>query len=366
MANEIRTEFETYVQQLAETICKEIYLEDLKRVCDTYTEQLEVCRTLYEECTETNRELQQKNGESLEQITSISTMLGEKIQSIEKEMVSFEEKCQSIIKEHSTEIYAINNELREEFLARFSEAINSHKEELTQEMDLCNENIKKSLEASLTEEGIEKFVAQMRASTDKISAGLELLHGGYQEVFEQYSARIEEYGTREQENFQNIMENMTREGIGYFKEALDKSIDEQKHILEDKMVSSDDVEILRNEIAKMSQNMQSMQKSYEEKLSLITKILYKDEKAKLRMEKERKIEKKYLFCLVVVNIILLFFTGITLLASTPWEVLGAIPTTVALVVLIIIVLYMVCFRSKKALPSGEIKGAKDKKESGKK
>lgn len=351
MANEIKAEFETYIQQLTETICKEIYLEDLRTLCNTYTEQLEKCKNLYKEHIDGDKELQNQNSENLEKLSSVNKMLEENLQAIQTKMMSFEEEYEKILKEYSTKVCEINDEMRETFLSKFLTVMDSSKDELLKELDLYHNNISKSLEAALTEEGIQKFIAQMEASTAKISESLEFIQGGYQEVFEQYSAKVGAYGDKEQERFRNIVENTTREGMEYFKECIDKTIEEQKHMLEDRMVSSDDVRKLEKEITIMSKDMKEMQKSYENKLSLMIKILEKDEKVKLRLEKESKIEKKYLFCLVVVNIVLLFFTGITFLSATPWTVLGVVPTTIALVLLIGIVLYMVVYRSKKALPS---------------
>ncbi|MCI8409358.1 MAG: hypothetical protein HFJ09_08845 [Lachnospiraceae bacterium] len=358
MANEIKAEFETYVQQLAETICKEIYLEDLKALCNTYTEQLEGCKNLYKEHIEGNKELQNQNGENLEKLTSVNKMLEENLQAIQAKMVSFENEYENILKEYSTKVFEINDEMREAFLSKFLDVIEVSKDGLTKELDLYHKNISKSLEAALTEEGIQKFIVQMEASTAKISESLEFIQGGYQEVFEQYSAKVGAYGDKEQERFRNIVENTTREGMKYFKECIDRAVEEQKHMLEDRMASSD-VQKLEKDIAIMSKDMKEMQKSYENKLSLMIKILEKDEKVKLRLEKESKIEKKYLFCLVVVNIVLLFFTGITLLSAEPWTVLGIVPTTIALVLLICIVLYMVFFRSKKALSTSAKKISKE-------
>lgn len=363
MANEIKAEFEEYVQQLAETICKEIYLEDLKSLCHTYKAQLEECKNLYSDHIDGNKELQNQNAENIEKIISIRNGLEENLQSIQEKMLSFEEEYENILKEYSTKVYEINDEMRESFLGKFSDAMNSSREELTKELNLCHQNIAKTLEASLTDEGIQKFVTQMEASTAKISESLAFIQGGYQEVFEQYSAKVGAYGDKEQERFRNIVENTTKKVIVYFKECMDKVIEEQKHMLEDRMASSDDVKNLKTEIAMMCKDMKEMQKSYESKLSLMIKILEKDEKVRLRLEREKKIEKKYLFCIVVVNIILLFFTGITLLSTAPWRVLGIVPTTVALVLLICIVLYMVFFRSKKALSSSsKEKSKKNNKE----
>ena len=44
MANEIKKEFETYVKNITESIAKEIYLEDLKELCDVYKNQLASCK----------------------------------------------------------------------------------------------------------------------------------------------------------------------------------------------------------------------------------------------------------------------------------------------------------------------------------
>lgn len=362
MANEIKAEFETYVQQLTETICKEIYLEDLKNLCNTYAEQLEECKTLYVEHTESNKELQNQNAEHLEKLTSIGKVLEENLQSIQDKMLSFENEYERILKEYSTKVYEINDEMRETFLNKFSDVMNSSREELAKELNLCNQNITKSLEASLTDEGIQKFIDQMEASTIKISEGLDLIHGGYREIFEQYSAKVSAYGDMEQERFQNIIENTTKEGIDYFKKCVDKAIEEQKHMLEDNVAGSQDIQSLKQEITVLSTDMKKMQETYEDKFNLMIQILNKNEKEKLNMERDRQTEKKYLFYLVISDIVLLFFTGISLLSASPWAVLGTVPTIIALVVLVAIVLYMVMFKNKTELPSGEINKKETKEE----
>lgn len=362
MANEIKEEFKTYVQNITETICKEIYLEDLKALCNQYTEQLENCKGLYERHIDGDKNLQSDLEKSLKNLSEIRDALGKGLSDIEERMNSFADDYDKILREYSTHVNEINTEMREEFIKKFTTSIDFSRIQLKKELDLCNENISKSLEASLTGKDLEAFIEQMSKSTKVISEGLELINGGYEEIFKEYSDKVGAYGDKEQQRFHDIVENTTREGIEHFRECIDETIKEQKTMIEERVASHEEVDQLKKEISGLNSKIEKMQKSYEEKLSLMIKILEKEGKVKLRIEHDRRIEKKYLFTLVVANIVLMFFAGITLLSVQPWIVLGNVPTTILLVCLLAVVLYMLLFRVKKALPFNTKKMGNEKDE----
>ena len=96
MANEIKTEFEMYVKDLAETICKEIYLEDLKNICNTYKEQLDECKSLYTVHTDKDKEVLESAERSMEQLYRLQEAINGKMSDIVGTIQNFDSECRTL------------------------------------------------------------------------------------------------------------------------------------------------------------------------------------------------------------------------------------------------------------------------------
>ena len=120
-------------------------------------------------------------------------------------------------------------------------------------------------------------------------------------------------------------------------------------MLEEKIPDKETLVTIKNEMADLRKDIQNMQSSYEKKLNCLIKIMEKEEKLQLRQELGRRKDHRLITLLIVVNVVLLYFSTITITLLQPWNVFGMIPTVVlggALVAIFLLV--YIWGRNKKA------------------
>lgn len=349
MANEIKTEFEMYVKNLAETICKEIYLEDLKKICNTYKEQLDECKNLYMVHTDKDKEMLESAERSVEQLDKLQGEISSRLSDIDSIMQNFDTGCRTLLEQYSTQVQNVNSDLQDAFISNFTSAVRESKDELAAELERCNRTIKESLSETITPENLEHYIKQIEVSTEKISEGLNLINGGYQEVFDAYREKVSAYEEEERNHFQELMKQYVQHGLQSFSDCVERTLAEQKIMLEEKIPDKETLVTIKNEMADLRKDIQNMQSSYEKKLNCLIKIMEKEEKLQLRQELGRRKDHRLITLLIVVNVVLLYFSTITITLLQPWNVFGMIPTVVlggALVAIFLLV--YIWGRNKKA------------------
>lgn len=349
MANEIKTEFEMYVRNLAETICKEIYLEDLKDICNTYKEQLDECKALYTTHTAKDKEVLESADQTVEELNKLQGEISGRLSDIDSIMHNFDAECRTLLEQYSSQVQSINSDLQDEFITTFTSAVRESKDELVVELERCNQAIKESLSETITPENLEHYVGQMALSTAKISEGLNMINGGYQEVFDAYREKVSAYEEEERERFQELIKRYVQHGIQSFSECVERTFTEQNVMLEEKVPDKQTVTSIRSEVADLQKNIKSMRSSYEKKLDCLIKIMEKEEKLQLHQELGRRKDHRLIMLLAVANVVLLYFSAITIVLLQPWNVIGIIPTiALAGVLLLAFVLAYVWRKNKKA------------------
>lgn len=347
MANEIKTEFEMYVKDLAETICKEIYLEDLKNICNTYKEQLDECKSLYTVHTDKDKEVLESAERSMEQLYRLQEAINGKMSDIDGTIQNFDSECRTLLQQYSTQVQNINSDLQDEFIATFTSAVRESKDELAVELEKCNRTIKESLSKTITLENLEHYIEQMEVSTAKISEGLNMINGGYQEVFDAYREKVSAYENEERNHFQELMKRYVQHGLQSFSDCVERTLAEQKVMLEEKVPDKETVDSISKEVASLRSDIQNMQSSYEKKLNCLIKIMEKEEKLQLRQELGRRKDHRLITLLTVANVVLLYFSVVTIVLLQPWNVLGTIPTIALGGVLVVALVFVYAWRKNK-------------------
>ena len=347
MANEIKAEFEMYIKNLAETICKEIYLEDLKKICNTYIEQLDECKTLYTAHTDKDKEVLESADRSIEQLDKLQGEISGKLSDMDSMIQNFDVKCRELLQQYSVQVQNINGDLQDEFISNFTSIVKASKDELASEMERCNRTMKESLSETITSENLEHYIEQMEASTANISEGLTMLNGGYQEVFDAYREKVSAYEEEERKRFQELIERYVQHNLQSFSECVERILAEQKSMLEEKVPDKDMVASINNEVINLRKDIQNMQNSYEKKLNCLIKIMEKEEKLQLRLELGRRKDHRLITLLTVVNIVLLYFSVITILLLQPWTILGTVPTAAIGGFLVVVLVVVYAWTKKK-------------------
>ena len=326
MANEIKNEFETYIEQLVDTISKDIFMEDLQKVCNHYIEQLEECKKLYTEHTDKDKKFIEKAENSVNQITSLQESLKEKLDYVNSSIEQLNTNCEDVLQEYSTQVHEINDELRTEFIGKFSDTVKNLQRELVMELNGCNTNIKESLQNTITAENLENYVAKVEESTAKITESLHMLNSGYEEVFNSYTERLGAHGEAVRERFQKIVEQFMQQSVEGFSVSLK---DMEKHIS-----SREQVEKMHQDMDLQCKEIKQKQMSYDTKLAQIVKIIEKQERLRLQTERENRQNRKILYLLSVGNMFLISLVFFTILILQPWSDIAIVPIVIFCVLLL--------------------------------
>lgn len=347
MANELKAEFETYVKNLAETICKEIYLEDLEKICNSYKDQLDECKNLYTAHADKDKELLESTERSMEQLGKLHEQISGKLAEIDDTMQHFDEECRAILQNYSAQVQSVNNDLQEEFISSFTDAVKEAKQNLTEEMAQCNRNIKESLANTITPENLEHYIVRMEESTARISEGLNLINGGYEDIFNAYKDKVSEYGAQERARFQQLIEEYVQQELQRFTECVDQTLTAQKTMLEERVPEKNMVESINIEVGNLRKDMQEMKTSYEEKLERLIKVMEKEKKMQLRLELGRRKDRRLIELLTVMNAVLLYFSIIMIALLRPWYSWGTGASVFLVVLLIAAIEVLYVWRKKR-------------------
>lgn len=370
MANEMRVEFENYIQQLTETICKEIYLKDLQELCQKYREQLDDCKELYQEHTKLEQDGVAQTKANLERLDEIKVLLDENLGQIHTNLQNFETEYDAILAKYSLEVNKVNEDLRDAFFKDFSNIaeevksklladMSSSRTELEDSMQSVTQTMKEALSGVITAENLDTYVAKMDESTSKIEQGLSMLNDGYQEVFVGYSKKLDAYQQEQLEKYRTMAESYVREGMDRVSERFDILAKEQTSAIEEKLPDKNEIVQVEKEISQMCEKIEKMQISYEKKLSRLVRILERNEKVRAREDVERRQDRREIYYLEISNTIMLIMLCLLGFMMKPWEEkpYGMVLTVVAGGVVFAYVVLSVIYKKKRSKQNREARQA---------
>lgn len=370
MANEMKVEFENYVQQLAETICKEIYLKDLQELCQNYREQLDDCKALYQEHTQLEREGVAQTRTNLERLDEIKDALDENLGQINDNLQKFEMEHGAILEKYSLEVNRVNEELRDTFFQEFTNITEEIKSNLLADLSLSKNEIETSMQSvtqtlqevlsdTITAENLNTYIAKMEESTSKISQGLDLINGGYQDVFASYSKKMDEFQQEQLEKYRSVAEEYVREGMDKVSERFDSMAKEQTNAIQEKMPDRKELVQAGQDIRQMYEKIEKMQISYDKKLVRLVKILERNEKVRAREEVERRQDRREIYYLEISNTIMLVMLCLLGIMMKPWEETpyGRMLTLVAGGVVLCYVILTVIYKKERGRQNREARQA---------
>lgn len=351
MTNEIRTEFETYVKQLAETIAKEIYLEDLKQLCMQYTERLETCENLYKVHTEQDEQMLQQAQEIAGEINGLKTGLSDQLIKINAEIKRFQENSEKIFEKYSLQVTEVNEDAKKNFMLALSEVLQNEKTELSKMLSNVNSDLREALQGTITADNLDAFVKQMEESTIKITNGVAFLQEDYKTVFGQYAQEMKK---AEEENWNTLQENIRKQVEKKLEDVsvqFDEMLLRQEKVIEDKVPDKHILEQVCAQVSDMCEKVETIQRGYEKKLNRLIKVLEKQERIRLQTAKENTRQRKYIYLLTVSNIFILFLSLLLVCTAKPWraEILGVGITAFFVVAAILVcIVSVLCVYKRKS------------------
>jgi biopolymer transport protein ExbB/TolQ len=313
MANEIKKEFETYVKNITESIAKEIYLEDLKELCDVYKNQLASCKDLYAKHTDLDKEIITKIEKNVDYLNSIEKTVGDKLQNINDQQKKFETEYEELLRQYEDRISAKNSDLRKAFMDDFTKVGNELNAEMKKDLEEEHELLKKTLQKVITPQNLQDYMDKMESSVQVLNKSLQVLDSGYEEIFERYAKKVDSHSQDQIQKVQDSIRKVMQDGIeDMHKKLLDLQVEQHEQLLE-RATEKKDFECLRLEMAVMSDHMNRMQVSYNENLNKLFVEIKRAENLRYRNDHERRRERRYLNYLMISNsvsmIVILLLVG---------------------------------------------------------
>lgn len=319
MANEMKQEFEAYVEQLASTIAKEIFLEDLKAVCEEYKKELDSCEKMYLKHSNLDESVLERVEKSGEELQSIRAEVEEKLVAITDHMEHFKSDYDQIMDKYETKVLGLNEELRKKFIGEFSELGQQISDEMKEKLQSENKVLSTLLKDAVSKKEIEKLVGTISDNTATINKSLQMIDSGYTEVFNKYADKVEEHNDREKALFREFASNLINDGMSGVNERLDASIEKQRNMLNEKMVDKDTVNRMGKQMSKMAERIKAMEVAYDNKLNRMVVLIEKLEKVRQREEAERRQERKVLYYLTLMNSAAFMLILLLVVYRKPWE-----------------------------------------------
>ena len=248
MANEIKKEFETYVKNITESIAKEIYLEDLKELCDVYKNQLASCKDLYAKHTDLDKEIITKIEKNVDYLNSIEKTVGDKLQNINDQQKKFEIEYEGLLRQYEDRISAKNSDLRKAFMDDFTKVGNELNAEMKKDLEEEHELLKKTLQKVITPQNLQDYMDKMESSVQVLNKSLQVLDSGYEEIFERYAKKVDSHSQDQIQKVQDSIRKVMQDGIeDMHKKLLDLQVEQHEQLLE-RATEKKDFECLRLEI----------------------------------------------------------------------------------------------------------------------
>lgn len=139
MESTIRTEFEEYIQKLIETISRDIFLEDLKHICEAYQEQLAQYQMAMRENREVNYRLQEDAGTNNAEVRKLNLQVQQQLEQLNQSIELLNQDYERLFQQFSDRVSALNATEREAFVKKISHELENSGVELTSRIvDNCH------------------------------------------------------------------------------------------------------------------------------------------------------------------------------------------------------------------------------------
>lgn len=286
MSNQIKTEFETYVKNLAETISKEIYLEDLREICNAYTDQLEHCKTLMIENTKAQENAVESVISNLQKAEDIRETVEVQAGKINEMLQEYHDAYEKAGNSYLEEFHKEQNKDAEDFFERFHQLTRDARKELAEDIDNCNADLKKILHEVITPADLENYMEQMEKSTEKISAGLEILDRGYTDIFTQYTTQVRAYGDEERAYFRQVVKEYIDKVTEELETTSQRIMEQQQELIVEKIPDKQVLDDMGQRVADICTRMEQLQEEYAKKTDALLEEIEKNKEERNKRDKE--------------------------------------------------------------------------------
>lgn len=253
---ELQKEFTEFVKQIIEQINKDIYLEDLKKLYDSYLSCLNGLNTEAEYMTKVSFAMHENQMETVNSIANIQKDLAEKTKQIETALTIFYNGYENILQKYEDTIIALNEKERVTFTEEIASAIqNTKSESVENTRAIFEEYINKLQELSdsvaKTEE-LEKIVTEMAQTRDVVQRSVSTT---YLQTLTDFEKRVANLNLEERKALSLTIKTVFQKE----NETLKATIKEYESLLNtvaSKMMTHQDIETFKKSLAQYANAIQ--------------------------------------------------------------------------------------------------------------
>lgn len=254
--NELQKDFTQFVGQIIEQISKEIYIEDLRKIYDSYIKCLDNLKEEAETFTETGNKIHQNQCEVVDTISDIQRDLEQKTRQIEDALSVFYNGYEKILKQYENKIVSLNKKERTNFKEEIQTTIQeTHDVKLKNVEDIFleyTEKLQNMSDSVAKAEDLEKIVSEMALTKDSMQ---EFVSETYLETVTDFEERIADLNIKERQELSLVVKEMFQEENNKLKHLVENYSNTLQNIASE-MMTHEDLESFKQGIAQYTNRIQ--------------------------------------------------------------------------------------------------------------
>lgn len=279
---ELQTEFMEFVTQIIEQINKDIYIEDLKKIYDSYLNCLNSLNAESEYIAKVSCTMHENQMEAVHAITNIQKNFEEQTKQIESALSVFYNAYEKIMQKYENRIITLHQDERQTFTEELqnvlqdAQTVNLRKtEEIFTEY---TEKLQKMSNSVAQAKELEKIVSEMAQTKEVLQNSVSTT---YLKTLTRFEERIADLNVEERKALSITMKELFQEES----EKLKGVISEYETILNNvsaKMMTHQDIEVFKQSMAQYTHSIQYLAeqrysegiRAFEARLSQIGKLQF--------------------------------------------------------------------------------------------
>ena len=273
--NGLQNEFEEFIKNIIEQVSEEIYLEDLKRIYDSYQECLNGMQTQTKYLSDSAEQIKEERQTVMENMTSVRTEMEENTGRIEKALDIFYSGYKDILRQYEEKIVFLNeaerNHYNNQFQSILVETREKEKQELEESFRQCETKIKEMTGTIATTESLNHVTEELEQVRTALENTTSLK---YAQTLTEFESQLKSVGLQERKT----MEEKLREAFQNESEKIKQMLQAYKTSLTQltaKTMTQKDMAEFNKNLTKYTSVIQSLAESrYEETLKAFEQKLF--------------------------------------------------------------------------------------------
>lgn len=274
-SNGLQNEFEEFIQNIIQQVSEEIYLEDLKKIYDSYQECLKGMQSQTKKLSENAVQMKEERQNAAEDLNAMKTEMEESTERVEKALDIFYNGYKEILRQYEEKIVFLNDKERQDYIKQFQSVIvetrEKEKRELEDSFKQWEDKIQKLTGTIATAESIYQVTDELEQVRETIKNTTDLK---YLEKLTDFENKLKDAGLRERKDMENKVKAVFQAESDKTKQMLQGY---QKSLTEvtAKTMTRKDMEEFQKNLSRYTNAIQSIaDKRYEEALKKFEEKLF--------------------------------------------------------------------------------------------